>query len=469
MGFFDALNAGAGAYFQGQKLIAELDDQKAQTEQRKAQTEGLAIQNQVARIGMDNKKALSDWMRANATEQAGQAATATDLAKQFTNATKFAADRGDFDGAKEMGALASTQIVEAGRQQTQLEKQVQSDREALSTAAQNVQENPTQENHEALFKSALKAGVNPLDIPAINSPRYDAFLKTSALSAMSGSKRLEYQEKQREFEERQRAQKEERAARHAEREAQRADTAAYREASLAVRKDLVDIRRNLADKALAKPDPNSKLSATMERQAVAVVNAANEAGQSLSRMSKMDFGDTASAFSHLEDPKTVLKALTSTGTNKLAPEKIQMLQANLQLLGLEVAQAMAAPYKPNKEQISEARKMVEPVPGDTEYTAMYKMALAASVMKTRLEAIPKTEALKEARGHAEANFAKFPSPDEIYEHAKARGVKLKLRREGATFMDKLKTMMPGGGEEAPAAAHPPEIQSLLDQYAPRKP
>lgn len=468
MGFFDALSAGAGAYFQGQKLIADLDEQKAQTEQRQAATEGQKIENQVARIGMENKKALSDWMRANSAEQAGKAATATGLAQQFTDATKFAADRGDFQGAKEMGALASTQIQEAGRQQTQLEKEVQTNREYLSTAAQNVQENPTPENHAALFKSALKAGVNPMDIPPPNTPQYDAFLKQSALSAMTGSQRLAYQEKMREFEEKKAALKAEREARHAEREAQRADTAAYREANLALRKDSLELRQSLAEAKLAKPDPNSKLSATMERQAVAVVNAANEAGQSLSRMSKMDFGDTASAFSHLEDPKTVLKALTSTGTNKLAPEKIQMMQANLQLLGLEVAQAMAAPYKPNKEQISEARKMVEPVPGDTEYTAMYKMALASDVMKTRLEAIPRTEALKEARGHAESNFAKFPTATEVYEHAKARGIKLKLRKEGETFMDRLKTMMPGGGAQEAPTQHPPEIQSLLDQYAPRK-
>lgn len=469
MGFFDALSGAAGTYFQGQKLLADLDEQKVQTEQRRAATEGQQIENQVSRIRMANKDALSKWMRSNSESQAGQAATSADLAQQFIGATKFAADRGDFDGAKEMGALASTQIQEAGRQQTQLEKEVQTDREHLSTAAQNVQDSPTPENHQALFKAALKAGVNPVDIPKPNTPLYDAFLKQSALSAMTGSKRLEYQEKQREYNEKQAALKSEREARHAEREAQRADVAAYREASLSLRKDALDIRRDLADKALAKPDPNSKLSATMERQAVAVVNAANEAGQSLNRMSKMDFGDTASAFSHLEDPKTVLKALTSTGTNKLAPEKIQMMQANLQLLGLEVAQAMAAPYKPNKEQISEARKMVEPVPGDTEYTAMYKMALAAGVMKTRLEAIPKTEALKEARSHAEANFARFPTPDEVYEHAKARGIKLKIRKEGETFMDRLKTMMPGGGAGEAPMQHPPEIQSLLDQYAPRKP
>ena len=299
------------------------------------------------------------------------------------------------------------------------------------------------------------------------TPQYAAFAKQSALAAMKGSKRLEFEETIRNRAEQAAARKAEADARHEERAAARADLASYREQSLEVRKSALDIRRSLAEQKLAQPDGSTKLSATMERQAVAVTNAANEAGQALDRLSKMDFGDTASAFSHLEDPKTVLKALTTTGTNKLTPEKIQMLQANSQLLGLEVAQAMAAPYKPNKEQISEARKMTEVSQGDTEYTAMYKMALAAAVMRTRLESIPKTDALKEARSHAEANFSRFPEPDAVYQHARQRGIKLKIRKDSETFMDRLKQIGAPSESAAAPSGPSPEVQALLDKYAPR--
>lgn len=468
MAFFDALTAAGAAHVQGQQILADLDEKKAQTEQRRAATEGQLLENKNAQITMDNRKALSDWMRADSARTTGAADAATDLAGQFARATKFAADNGDFEGAKTMGKLASDQIEDAGRKQLQAERTQTEQSEALSAAAQNVMEDPSTENHLSLFQSALKAGVNPMDIPVPGTPRYDAFVTNSALAAMKGAKRLEFQETIRNRESQAAARKAEQDARREERAAAATALAAYREAGLEVRREGNRIRESLGEQRLAKADGSTKLSATMERQAVAVTNAANEAGQALDRLSKMDFGDTASAFSHLEDPKTVLKALTTTGTNKLTPEKIQMLQANSQLLGLEVAQAMAAPYKPNKEQVSEARRMTEVSQGDTEYTAMYKMALTAAVMKTRLESIPKTEALREARGHAEANFARFPSPDEVYQHARARGIKLKLRKDSESFMDRLKQIGTGGAE-APAPAGPsPEVQALLDKYAPKK-
>lgn len=473
MGLLDSFNSMASANIQGQQILADLDEKKVQTAQRQAATAGQLLENQSAQINMDNRKALSEWMRADAAKAAGPSEAATDLASQFARATKFAADSGDLENAKVLGKLTTEQIEDAGRKQTQLEKQQADDSDALSVAAQNVLADPSQANHITLFQKALKAGVNPLDIPVPGTPQYDAFLNQSALAAMKGQKRLEFQETIRNREAMATAKREEQEARRADRAADRANLAAYREQGLDIRREANRIRESLGEQRLAKADGSTKLSATMERQAVAVTNAANEAGQALDRLSKMDFGDTASAFSHLEDPKTVLKALTTTGTNKVTPEKIQMLQANSQLLGLEVAQAMAAPYKPNKEQISEARKMTEVSQGDTEYTAMYKMALAAAVMRTRLESIPKTDALKDAREHAEANFARFPSPDEVYQHARARGIKLKLRKDSESFMDRLKQIGTPNEGAAPApataAAGPsPEIQALLDHYAPKK-
>ena len=467
-GLFDAFQQMGSAHVAGQKILQEMDERKADTAYKQQLTEGAKLQNADKERQIQNDRALAEWMASDNALQEGQAATARDTAEQFGRAAKFAADNANFDGAKKMSDLASGQIAIAGKAQQQQEKEQVDRAEALSTAAQDVLLAPTPENHKVLYQKAITAGVPPADIPLPGSAGYATFANQAALGAMKGKARLEFMEKMRETEERAKERKENELARRQEKEEARKDRAAAREVSAALARDSLDIRKKLAESTLearaAKGEAEPKLSATMERQATAVTNAANEAGQALVRMSQMNTGNRASVFNHLEDPKTVLKALTTTGTHKLQTEEIQMMGANLQLLGLEVAQAMAAPYKPNKEQISEARRMVEPIPGDTEYTAMYRMALASDVMKARLESVPRTKTLAVARDHAEASFAKFPTATEVYEHAKQRGIKLKLRKEGTTFMEKLQGMTTPEPAAAVAPAVAAKRQSLLDLY-----
>ncbi len=354
------------------------------------------------------------------------------------------------------------QVAVGGKAQIQQEKEEASATNELSVAAQDALSAPTPENHKVLVQKAMAAGISPSAIPLPGTTEYGAFANQAALGAMKGQKRLEFLEKQREFDLRAKERKEVEAERNKDRDDARKDRAQAREATNSLARESLNIRKELAASTLearaAKAGasaidpktgkPYGKITSTLERQAVAVTNAANEAGFALVRMSEMAPNMRAGVFGHLEDPKTILKSLNTTGTNKLLQEDVQMMQANMQLLGLEVAQAMAAPYKPNKEQISEARRMAEPIAGDTEYTAMYKMALVADVMKARLQSTPRTAMLEEARRHAEENFARFPTASEVYAQAKANGIKLKPGKSGKTFMDKLRTM---GGSEKPQA------------------
>lgn len=470
MGLFDIFSEAAGAHVAGQKVLLDMEEKKADTAYKQQLTEGAKVQNAEKMEQMRQDRALADWMKSDTALQEGQEAAARDTAEQFGRAAKFAAENGDFDGAKRMSDLASGQIAVAGKAQQQQEKQAVDNAEALSTAAQDVLLAPTPEAHKVLYQKAIAAGRSPDSIPMPGTAEYATFANQAALGAMKGKARLEFMEKLRETEERAKERKENELVRRQEREEARKDRAIAREQSNTIAREGLALRKQLAESTLAEREARTaagpKLSATMERQAVAVTNAANEAGQALVRMSQMGIKTRASVFNHLEDPKTVLKALTTTGTHKMQSEEIQMMGANLQLLGLEVAQAMAAPYKPNKEQISEARRMVEPIPGDTEYQVLYRMALTADVMKARLESVPRTKSLNVARDHAEASFAKFPSASEVYEHAKQRGVRLKLRKEGKTFMERLKGMSTPEAEEAPTA--PPAVEakrkSLLDLY-----
>lgn len=482
MGFFDSatLDSAMAAQFQGQRLLDDAEAQRADTAFRKQQTERSKIETENMARAQKDREAMLQFMQAQEEQDALPTAVASDKAQFYSKASQFAASRGDFEASKQMSDLAKGEVdLAAKAQKTQAEAKTLA-QEELASAALDAETSPSPEVHARVFKAAVKAGIPPQDIPMPGTPQFATFVKQSQTAASTSKDRLAMTEKVREFDQRQEQQKAEAQQRAEDRRLQRQQIASNQSFQHQMARENLEVRKQLADSTIAAREAKATavkpISATMERQATAVVNAANEAGQALVRMSGMTSGSTVSAFNHLEDPKTVLKALTTTGTNKLNPENVQMMQANLQMLGLEVAQAMAAPFKPNKEQISEARRAVEPIPGDTEYSAMYKIALAADVLRTRLEATPRTDALAGARTHAEETLGKFPTATQIYEHAKARKIKLGTMKDAPTFMDRmLKAGPPAGisahGQPDPAAAGatprgapPADIQNLLDMY-----
>lgn len=455
------LDSAMAAQFQGQQLLEESDARRAETAFRKQQTEKSKIETQAQERQLKDREALTQFMKADEASSAQPAQSAQEKAQFYSKAGQFAARRGDFEASKQMSDLAKGELDVAAKEQATQANTKATALEELATVALDAETNPTASAHSQVFKAAVKAGIPPQDVPLPGTPQYSAFVKKAQTASLTAKDRIQTAEKVREFDQRQEAQKLEADARREDRKAQLAQTAANQSFARSIAQQNVDIRKQLAESTIAAREAKAtappKLSATMERQATAVVNAANEAGQALTRMSKMGSTATMGVFAHLEDPTTVLKSLTRTGTNKMTPESIQMLQANSQMLGLEVAQAMAAPFKPNKEQISEARRATEVVQGDTEYTGMYKLALAADILKTRLEATPKTKALEEARHNAETTLGKFPTATEVYEHAKQRGIKLGKRKAAPTFMDRLKGM-------TDTSTPPAEIQNLLDKY-----
>jgi len=483
MDFFGLLDQAVGANMAGQRVLADLDDKKADIAMKEQQVANSKAVGAEREKSARNDNALAEWLRSDSALQAGEADAAFDTAQQFVRASKFAAESGDFDGAKKMAELASGQIGVAGKAQIQKDKEDVSTANELSVAAQNALEAPSPENHKVLVQKAVAAGVNPADIPLPGTTEYASFANQAALGAMKGQKRLEFLEKKREFDLRTKERKEQEAERNKDRDEARKDRALARERADADRDANRDIRKALADSVIEARTAKGaaataggldadgfavKPSATLERQTMMVVNAANEAGQALTRMSKMDTGTRIGVFAHLDDPKSMLKSLQTTGANKLSNEQVQMMQANVQMLGMEGAQAMAAPYKPNKEQISEMRRVVEPIPGDTGWTAVYRMALTADMMKTRLEAVPKLRSMDHARTSAEKALNNFPSAQQVYEAAKAQGIKLKLRKPKQTFMEKLSSL--GSNDDdpgfAPATPEPAAKarQNLLDAY-----
>jgi hypothetical protein len=242
----------------------------------------------------------------------------------------------------------------------------------------------------------------------------------------------------------------------ADRLIRRQELANAREQTLELRKQTMDLRTKQYEEG----------GAIQRRQTIAAVNYANEAARGLDLVATMGAGQTASVFGHLQDGTTILKALESTGTNKLTPELQQIYQTSTKGLGLELAQLATAGSgrAPVKDLINEMSAMVEAHSGDKEFEIMFKLANAADFAKTRLEAVPaspdpKIQAIREK---AEAALARYPHPKEIIALANRKGVKL---GKAQSFTESLRAKLDKTlGKAGDGTDHPSDISDILNKY-----
>jgi len=476
MGFFDAFEQAAATTMQGQQILADLDGKKADTALREQQVVASKVEQAAKQRQLDDNRALADWMRSDTALQDAAATTAEDSAQQFARASKFAAVRGDFDGAKQMADLANNAIGVAGKAQAQREKQEVDNADNLSVVAQDVMSNPTPENHKALYKSAIKAGVHPDSIPMPGTTEYAAFVNQSAIASMKGKERMEFLVKRREAEDRAKAVKEEQLRRDEDRDAARRDRATAQQGMLAIAKGNqeiakgnLELRKQLAastEEARKAKSENANLGGAIGfRQTVAAVNYANEVARGLDLIGTMGKSQTASAFAHLDNPHNIMSALQRTGTNKMTPELTQIYQTATKGLGLEMAQLATAGSgrSANKDVIREMSDMVAAAPGDKEYEILFKVSNAAHFALVRMEAIPRSAdpRIQEIREKAEASLKKYPHPADVYAAAEANGLKMgKLKKKQTSMLEALASKISGHNNAAP----PPDIQSIMDQY-----
>jgi hypothetical protein len=203
------------------------------------------------------------------------------------------------------------------------------------------------------------------------------------------------------------------------------------------------------------------------RNTVAAVNYAAESVRGLKLVGEMGKGQSSGVFGHLATGEGIPSALAKTGGNRLTSEEQQIYQTATKGLGLELAQLATAGSGrgANQAVTKELSSMIEVIPGDTQFEAMFKLANAADFVRTRLKSVPKSSdpTIQATRDETDAELKKFPTPSAIIAAADAAKYKLK----GGTMKRKASMLEALGKAEAsvaPGGSHPAEIQNLLDKY-----
>ena len=474
MGLFSGANMAAA--FQGEQLMLGQQQAQADLDMKQQQIQSTKMQNLMQQQQLQDKQALQQFMSSQ-QEAAGQPTqSAVQKAQLYQKGSEFALGRGDYDLAAAMDK-ASKAETETASKELQLQQQQQvTDQEAMSTAAQDVGVNPSPENNKKLFAAAIKAGVSPDQIPMPGTPAYAAFVNQSALAPLKGKDRLTYMDKVREEHDKAKATEEEHKRQDDLKAEQLRATAEVRAGQHEIAKGNLELRKQLADAAATeRADRAAERAAKASgglvggaigfRQDKAVVNYANEAVRNLKMLSQFDSTQTAGVFAHLGSPGTIVKALETTGTNKLTPEVKQVYQTASVGMALEAANlAMAGSNRSADKTIrAEFSRMAEASSGDTELEAMFKLSNMASFIKARLDTVPTNPDphIQQTREKVDRALAKYPDPNLLIAAARAKGHSLdKAQSQSQLMMDKLNTLRLKSDLENP----PPDVQAILDRY-----
>jgi len=473
MGF--SFPAALAANFQGQQLNAELQGQQLLNEERSQAVAMQKMQLLQARQEQQNQKDLGAFI---ASKLQGDDKAATDPlegAKLFEAAAAKAAASGDFKSMQAMSNLAKGKLAEAAAQQKQLATQRQEKRERLSQAAQDFTVAPTVENAKAIAQSAIEAGVDPATIPSPSQPAaFAAWAKQQQTASMSGKERLENaeklekakadaEEKKREFDERER-----------DRRMQQQQVALMQQGLAEDRKLRLQMEKERLDIAKTKATiPHT--TAKTEETIATVVAAGREAFRSLDLVTAMPVTANSGAFSGLKDG-TVSQALAKVGGNLVTPQSSQMYNTLITGTGLELGKVLTAgpgSRGATQSQIHEFQAMSKVLPGDTEFTAMFKLANLADIVRNRVESLsdstdPHQQMLKDK---LLSDLSKIPTPRQVIAESAKHNPKENVLAKYGTMLDAANALK--SGELTPAAgtapvkggwAPPPaHVQSMIDE------
>ena len=420
------------AYQQGQ---AELENRKQDVELKQQQVAAAKLSAQASRDA-------ASIIQAGMAKDQSTVTDPTARAKLYTETAGKLAASGSFDMAKKMEDLAKGELDTASKMQEDLLKKGVLAKENLAKAAIDFSAAPTPEGQTALTKAAIDAGYDPTKIPPPNTTEFRAWAKNQQTAGSSSKDVLAAKEKAREFDQKEEERKAEFKSRTEATAAQRAQTAAYQNESLALRKLLLESKMNKTD-----------LTAQEKGTVTAVLGAAGEATRGLEQALKMPVDARMGAFANLHDG-TVIDALTKTGTNALTPEQVQLYTSNMGGMALEASRVitLGAGKSANESTIRELQKALVPQQGDTQYTAMYKIATAASIIRNRLEYLPE---IPETRGKQRGQLEKLqkalaavPEPDEILQASLKNPV---ASRQLSAFKGTMQSAINQTLDKAPAA------------------
>jgi hypothetical protein len=487
-----------GQEFQKKQADLELEKQQVQMGQ-------MAMQQ--AQRQQQTQQAVGGFL---ASEAAKDQSNVTDPAKAsqlYQKAAGMALQQGDFVSANTMEELAKGKLNEAKEQAQVVAQQQQVKKEALANAAEDYSANPTADGAKDLMRKAVDAGIPPSQIPQPGTPQWETWKNQQTLAGKTSAQKADYlrevnkanddrQEKQREFNIRER-----------EVQSHNRETAMLRESMIQIdRERLADSRQARADKAEEKApttktignatyqyDPSKKLEGARDTADPAWVKlgekltsqqiqgvsrgsfAAAEITRSLGTALKFDPGTTTGPFAHL-GAKSPMEAMVKVGANALTPAQFQSMNVNAAGLGNQISslEASLGGRMAAGTQQAHLQDMAVPQPGDSGYTAAYKIANAKELTLTALKHLPgnfkNTEEGKSQIKELEDSVpfstddiikAMKKDPQSKKAEAEIRGLIMSSEKAKENITEAAPLLgATGGGGNTP----PPDIQSLVDKY-----
>lgn len=257
-----SFGAAMAASFQGQKLLQDLEYEKAQTDDVKAQAQQRKMEVMVQQQKAEGMKQVQSWMQANAAEEAQPGTSAETNAKRYMQGAQTMLQQGNFDGYKIMTDLSKTEVERAKQLRVEQEAETAQKKEGLARDAIDYVANPSPEGAIKLAKSAAAAGVNPVTIPDAKSMEFTAWAKNQRTASLTAKDNLSFLEKQQEYDRSQTEREEARKQRDQDRAEQRSMTAQFQQNSLEMRREGLELRRQLAESAREDKKARAETSAT---------------------------------------------------------------------------------------------------------------------------------------------------------------------------------------------------------------
>ena len=184
--------------FAGQKQLADLNNEVAQTEQAKASTQYKQMETQMQQKKLKDEQDVGKWMSANAESDAQAVRSPAEQAQKYDQAAKNFYAQGNITGAQAMEASAKKSLEIAKDVRVEAEKTKTDKQETTAKAALDFTQNPTSDNAIALTRAAVASGTDPTKIPPPGIG-FNTFAKQLGTAAMSSKDQLATLEKTREF------------------------------------------------------------------------------------------------------------------------------------------------------------------------------------------------------------------------------------------------------------------------------
>lgn len=237
-----------------------LDQENIQLKQQQIDTN--TTSNDAAAQQLEARKRIGAQI---AAEQQAAGEKAQDPAQQgeiFRKAEVDYLKEGDYESSARAGVLADQLFTQSRQATLDNGKKAQTARETLASNALNYLNAPTPALASEVARSAVAAGVNPLDIPKPNTPEFGKWARTQQEAALSSKDRLERATAEAAAATKRQDQLQFHADLQANREATRAQTAA-------TQAGIADARRDRAAESDARRDfkATEKLTSTLQTAA----------------------------------------------------------------------------------------------------------------------------------------------------------------------------------------------------------